>query len=64
LRGVDISMPARILSVAEFYDSAVSTRPHREAVPPEEALRMIKDGADTLFDPEVTRLFAGAAPPH
>jgi putative two-component system response regulator len=64
LRGNDISMAARILSVAECYDSAVSTRPHRDAVPPEEALRMIKDGADTLFDPEVARLFVEAAPPH
>jgi HD-GYP domain-containing protein (c-di-GMP phosphodiesterase class II) len=50
--------------VAEFYDSAVSTRPHREAVPAEEALRMVKDGADTLFDPEVAQLFVGATPPN
>jgi diguanylate cyclase (GGDEF)-like protein len=64
LRGEDISIPARILSVAEFYDSAVSTRPHREAVPPEEAFRMVKDGSGTLFDPEVAQLFALAAPPH
>jgi diguanylate cyclase (GGDEF)-like protein len=64
LRGEDISMPARILSVAECYDSTVSARPHREAIPPEEALRMVKDGADTLFDPEVVQLFAAAAPPH
>ncbi len=64
LRGDDISVAARILSVAECYDSAVSTRPHREAVPPEEAFRMVKDGAGTLFDPEVAQLFAEAAPPH
>ena len=64
LRGEDISKPARILSVAEFYDSAVSTRPHREAAPPEEAMRMIKNGANTLFDPEVARLFTEAIPPH
>jgi diguanylate cyclase (GGDEF)-like protein len=62
LRGDDTSVAARILSVAEFYDSAVSTRPHREAIPPEEALRMIKDGADTLFDPEVAQLFTEAVP--
>ena len=64
LRGDDISMPARILSVAEHYDSAVSARPHREALSPEEALRMIKAGANTLFDPEVAQLFAEAAPRH
>jgi HD-GYP domain-containing protein (c-di-GMP phosphodiesterase class II) len=64
LRGGDLSVPARILSVAEFYDSAVSARPHRGAVPPEEALRMVKDGAKSLFDPEVAQLFAATAPPY
>ena len=64
LRGDDISMPARILSVAECYDSAVSARPHRGALPPEEALQMVRSGSGTLFDPEVAQLFTAAAPPH
>jgi diguanylate cyclase (GGDEF)-like protein len=64
LRGNDISLPARILSVAEFYDSAISARPHRDAVPPEEALRMIKGGSGALFDPEVAQLFMAAASQH
>jgi diguanylate cyclase (GGDEF)-like protein len=64
LHGEDISLAARILSVAESYDSAVSARPHREAVPPQEALRMIKDGANTLYDPEVAQLFTAVTPPH
>ena len=57
LRGEDISMAARILSVAETYDSTVSVRPHRDAIPPEEALQMVQSGAGTLFDPEVAQLF-------
>ena len=61
LRGEDISIPSRVLSVAECYDSAVSARPYREAHPPEEALRMIKDGSGTLFDPEVAQLFSVSA---
>jgi diguanylate cyclase (GGDEF)-like protein len=64
LRGDDISLPARILSVAECYDSAVSARPHRGALPPEEALQMIRGGSGTLFDPEVAQLFAVAVPTH
>ena len=64
LRGTDISVPARILSVAECYDSAVSTRPHRVALPPEEALQMVRGGAGTLFDPEVAQLFTVTAPAH
>ena len=60
LRGEDASMLARILSVAEFYDSAVSTRPHRIALPEEEVRQMVLGGAGTLFDPEVTQLFRKA----
>jgi HD-GYP domain-containing protein (c-di-GMP phosphodiesterase class II) len=64
LPGNDISVPARILSVAECYDSAVSTRPHRGAITPEEALQMVRGGAGTLFDPEVAQLFTATAPAH
>ncbi|MGB5197951.1 MAG: diguanylate cyclase [Candidatus Deferrimicrobium sp.] len=64
LRGDDISMGARILSVAEFYDSAVSTRPYRSALLPEEVLQMVRGGSSTLFDPEVAQLFTAAVPPH
>jgi len=64
LHGADISIPARILSVAECYDSAVSARPYRGALPPEEALQMVRVGAGTLFDPEVARLFTATTPAH
>jgi diguanylate cyclase (GGDEF)-like protein len=64
LRGSDISVAARILFVAESYASAVSDRPYRLALPPEEAMQMVRDGAGTLFDPEVAQIFAAAAPPH
>ena len=64
LRGTDISVPARILSVAECYDAAVSDRPYRGALPPEEALQMLRGGAGTRFDPEVAQLFAATTPAH
>jgi HD-GYP domain-containing protein (c-di-GMP phosphodiesterase class II) len=64
LRGGDISIPARILSIAECYDSAIYARPHRAALPPEEALQMVRGGAGTLFDPEVSQLFTATAPVH
>ena len=64
LRGEDISIPARILSVAECYDSVVSARPYRGALLPEEALQMVRSGSGTLFDPEVAHLFTAAPPPH
>lgn len=57
LRGEEIRMPARILTVAEFYDSITSPRPYRGGLVREEALQMIRNGAGTLFDPGVARLF-------
>ena len=62
LSGGDISVAAKILSVAEGYDSAVSARPHRGAMSPEEALQMVRSGSGTRFDPEVAQLFTAAAP--
>jgi HD-GYP domain-containing protein (c-di-GMP phosphodiesterase class II) len=50
--------------VAESYDSAISDRPHRGALPPEEAMQMVRGGAGTWFDPEVARLFPEVAPPQ
>ena len=64
LRGNDISVPARILSVAECYDSVVSARPYRDALSQEKAIHMVRDGAGSLFDPEVAKLFAATVPPH
>ena len=64
LRGDDISLVARILSVAESYDSAISDRPHRAAITPEEALQMVKSGSGTVFDPEVAQIFMVPAAPH
>ncbi len=57
LRGEQISMGARVLSVAEFYDSITSERPHRGKLRPEEALQLIKNGANSIFDPSVARVF-------
>jgi hypothetical protein len=64
LRADDISLPARILSVTEFYDAAVSARPYRGALASEEALQMVRSGSGTLFDPEVAQLVTAAVPPH
>lgn len=57
LRGEDISLPARILSVAEYYDSITSPRPHRERFQDSDALSMVRNAAGTLFDPEIVSLF-------
>ncbi|PJB30756.1 MAG: hypothetical protein CO109_13770 [Deltaproteobacteria bacterium CG_4_9_14_3_um_filter_65_9] len=57
LRGEDISMAARILSVSEVFDSLLSPRPYRDGFPQEEAAKMVMAGESTLFDREVCAAF-------
>jgi diguanylate cyclase (GGDEF)-like protein len=56
-RGEDISLTARILGVAEYYDSIISERPYRGGLLPGEALQLVRNGGNTLFDQEVTVAF-------
>jgi diguanylate cyclase (GGDEF)-like protein len=60
LRGADISLTARVLGVAEYYDSITSERPYRGSLMPAEALQLVRNGANILFDPEVTGPFETA----
>jgi diguanylate cyclase (GGDEF)-like protein len=63
LRGEEISLTARILGVAEYFDSIISERPHRGSLMPGEALQLIRNGGNTLFDPAVTVAFDAVASP-
>jgi len=57
LRGEQIPLGARIFSVVDALDAMTSTRVYRKALPIEEALRRIKEGSGTQFDPAVVRVF-------
>ena len=50
LRGEEISLGAKILSLAEFYDSITSERPHRGGLHHEEAIQFVKNSRQNLFD--------------
>jgi putative nucleotidyltransferase with HDIG domain len=58
--GEDIPIEARIISVADVYDSLTSDRPYRKAMSPFEARDIILKGAETEFDPKVVRAFHNA----
>ena len=62
LRGADISLAARILNVAEYYDSIISERPHRGGLQHDEAMQLVRTGGNSLFDPEVTGAFEAVVP--
>jgi len=56
-QGEKISLEARILAVADVYDSLVSDRPYRKAMSPFDAKEIIVKGSGTDFDPGVVNTF-------
>ena len=59
-QGENIPIEARVIAVADVYDSLTSDRPYRKAMPPYEAREMILKGAGTEFDPKVVEAFVAA----
>ncbi|PYT07304.1 MAG: hypothetical protein DMF49_08545 [Acidobacteria bacterium] len=57
LRGREIPIGARIVSVVDAYVAMVSDRSHRQAMRPEEAQEELVRLAGTQFDPEVVEVF-------
>ncbi len=57
LAGEDIPLAARILAVADTYDSMTTTRPYRKGLPHQVAIDEIKRCSGSQFDPEVARAF-------
>jgi putative nucleotidyltransferase with HDIG domain len=53
----EIPWGARVIKVADVYDSLTSDRPYRRAMPPFEARNHITRGSGTEFDPYVVRAF-------
>ena len=59
-KGDEISVEARVLAVADAYDTLTSDRPYRRAVSPFEAKELIVTGAGTSFDPKIVGAFVDA----
>jgi putative nucleotidyltransferase with HDIG domain len=59
-RGEEIPLEARIISVADVYDSLTSDRPYRKAMSTFEAKEIIVKGSGTDFDPQVVNAFVDA----
>ena len=64
LKGVDIPIGARILSVVDCYDALTSDRPYRAAMTDDEALAIIRARRGTMYDPTVVDMFERVAPRH
>lgn len=57
LKGKEIPLGARIIAIADVYQALTSDRPYRKAYSIEEALKILKDGSGTQFDPEIVKVF-------
>ena len=55
-----IPLAARVIKVADVYDSLTSDRPYRTGMPPFEVKALIANGAGTEFDPVVVQAFISA----
>ena len=57
LKGGEIPLEARIMALADVYDALLSKRMYKEAFSKEKACEILREGAGTQFDPDLTRLF-------
>ncbi|MGV8123355.1 MAG: HD domain-containing phosphohydrolase [Candidatus Xenobiia bacterium LiM19] len=57
LKGNEIPLESRVLSIAEAYDAMTSARPYREALTSNDAMAEITRSSGTIFDPEIVATF-------
>lgn len=57
LQGEEIPLCARIIAIADAYDSMVSNRSYREGLTHDDALKRIEEQAGFQFDPQVVGVF-------
>jgi len=60
LKGEEIPLGARIISVADAYDTMTTARPYRAVVSQQEALEELRRFSGTQFDPELVEAFCRA----
>jgi HD-GYP domain-containing protein (c-di-GMP phosphodiesterase class II) len=57
LKGEEIPIGSRIVSVIDAYDAMISNRCYRKGIPHEEAVRRLSQGSGVQFDPLVVQAF-------
>jgi diguanylate cyclase (GGDEF)-like protein/putative nucleotidyltransferase with HDIG domain len=62
LRGEQIPIGARVLSVVDCFDALTSVRPYRNAMSTDAAVRILREGAGKAFDPEIVDAFTALVP--
>ena len=62
LRGSQIPLLARIVSICDAYDALVNDRPYRSSRSPDEAIQILVGGAGRQWDPHLVELFLSELP--
>jgi diguanylate cyclase (GGDEF)-like protein/putative nucleotidyltransferase with HDIG domain len=57
IKGEDIPLPARIVSVVDSYHAMISDRPYRPAMTHEQAVANLRKGAGSQWDPFLVDIF-------
>ncbi len=57
LKGDEIPIGARIVTLADVYQALTSDRPYRKAYTKEKAIKILKEGAGSHFDPHLVEVF-------
>jgi len=61
LKGNDIPLLGRIMSIADVYDALTSVRPYKKAFSHEEAVQIIVESGGKQFDPALIEIFLKTA---
>ncbi len=64
IKGKQISLFGRIISIADVYDALVSDRPYRKGILPSEAIEYIMGGGGTMFDQDLVKVFSDKIAPY
>src|SRR4051794_34719634 len=62
LKGEDIPLGARILSVVDYFDALMSERPYHKAMAFDAAMGLLRQGSGKALDPRVVRTFVAMYP--
>lgn len=57
LKGEDIPLPSRIISIADAYDYMTDERNNHDAITEESAVQRLKEASGTEFDPKLLKIF-------
>ncbi len=62
LRGQQIPLLARLITIPDCFDALTTSRAYRGALPLDEALRILQDSAGSHFESDLVRVFLRLAP--